>query len=90
MSDPCKHGVSIEDRRLTGCDDCDHEDMMARHAEMEQGLRRARVVETARAILPQFIRFDRADMPYYVTDIFAFAEGFEKQADEYLRGGKAP
>lgn len=85
---PCPHGIPHEQRKRDGCEDCDQASFDAFRSNQEAAKFRARVIQTARLLVPEFIRRDRADRAYIDLDLFTVAEFFEKSADEYLNGDK--
>lgn len=96
MSDtnPCPHGIPHEQRKRDGCRKCDAESHDEFLAAQEAAKFRARVIATARAVLPELVEAwaqdgeCRADgIPNCIPDAFLVAEAFERAADEYLKDG---
>lgn len=79
----CPHGIPHEQRKRDGCNRCDADWHDARAF-------RARVVETARALLPSVVTVLASSDPEGTAAApyaFMVAEAFERAADEYLKGG---
>jgi len=89
---PCAHGIIKAVRRVEGCKQCDAERVDALVAAQDARAFRARVVSTARAVLPQMAAMwislgYAADADGPSRDAFRYAEAFERAADEYEQNG---
>lgn len=87
---PCPHGIPHEERKRDGCRKCDDDSVTALVAEQDARAFRARVIQTARAVLPSCVALCGAahESKQVVEVSFLVAEAFERAADEYLKGDK--